>query len=747
MKLRRTMSARAYLLLLLLGGILALSLVGFGMLQSMRNVRIAAEHDRDHSAETELDAALSKVSVDARRMAATLARWDEVYQQIKRPEYYGYWRDQRLQEIGRFPAYVQGVELYSSNGTILASDPGTLMPQKLTGTAEFVQVHDGQAFLFEFVPVASRNRPGATDGYVGVQISLLDAVRDMNRFVNIDPTSLTVKPADVASLAAARAASLFSYKTVASPVDSELSSLMAETMLRLVVVFSLLGLALTWLVTRVFTRPLRALSNHLDALRQGRRSPLGNEAAGVLPVQELERVRHSLNSYQRELDTTYRRLDAQKEELWSMAHVDALTGVHNRRAYELDWRKVSDVTENRRLDIAFLLFDCDFFKAINDTYGHATGDQVIQGIAHALQSALRKGDRLYRLGGDEFAAILLSADAEEADRVARRCQEAVRLYPFRRAGVREPVRISVGIANARGTDEAALESLQRHADLAMYKAKRTSGDRIVHHSPELGRGVASVLSSRVVHAVMAALENGRNLCMYYQPVVQLSDGAISHFEALVRIRDANGEIGADEIMGLIRRRSLELELDAAVLRQVAADLARGLLPPNTGVAVNLSGASVATPELYSRLQPLTSVAAGIELILEITETDLITQFQLVSENLTRLRMEGIKVALDDFGSGYSSIRYLANMPVDTVKFDISMIRDLEANPRSRGIVEHTARLVLDAGYELIAEGIESQQALEIVRGLGFTHGQGHVLGRPEPLDATCQQQLRRDITQ
>lgn len=728
----RSMTARSYLLLLLLGGIIAFSLVGLGMLQSMHNVRLAAERERTAAAERELVEALSEVSDDTQRIATRLARWDEVYQQLLRPVYYVYWREQRLNEVGRFPPYVRGVELYDARGNVLIETSTSAMPKQLASMPSYVTVRDGVAELYQFVPVPSRADENKTVGYVGLKVALLDALMDSNRFVNLDPGSLVLVGDGGGPFKPTRAADLFDYHIVPTPLDMQLSTVMTDTLARLAVLFGLLVLAFTWMVTRLFMRPLRALDAHLDALRQGRRSALGSEAAGVFPVLELERVRLSLNRYQQQLDQMYRQLDAQNEELWSLAHVDALTGVHNRRAYELDLRKIQDVAENQRLDVAFMLFDCDFFKAINDTYGHEAGDQVIQGIAHSLQSALRKGDRLYRLGGDEFAAILLSADTEEADRVARRCQEAVRVFPFNRAGVREPVRISVGIAVARGTDEQELSGLQRHADLAMYRAKRTSGDRVVHYTPELGLDVASALSSRVVHAVMAALESGQNLRMDYQPVIRLQDGSISHYEALMRIQDDAGTIAPEEILGLARRRSLELELDTAILRQVEDDLCRGLVPPHTGVAINISGVSMASSDLCQRVLPLQTACRGNQLILEITETDLITQFQLVSENLTRLRKGGFRIALDDFGSGYSSIRYLANMPVDTVKFDISMIRDLQGDARARGIVEHTARLVLDAGYELVAEGIESTHALTMVRDLGFTHGQGYLLGVPAP---------------
>lgn len=730
MRTQRSLTARSYLLLLLLGGIIAFSLVGLGMLQSMRNVRLAAESERAELAQQELVEALRSVEAEAQEVAARLASWDEVYQQLVRPAFYAYWRDQRVHDVERFPLHVRDLELYAANGAVLTKTRGSSMPQMLDSELSFVSVFNGTAYLYQFAPVESRSAPGDTIGHVGIKIALMDALTDSNRFVNLDVSTLRLIEEPSAAVDVARAASLFGYQTATTSLDTQLSMVMSDTLVRLAVLFGLLVLAFAWMVTRLFTRPLRALDSHLDALRQGRRSALGSGASGVFPVLELERVRHSLNSYQQELDNIYQKLDAKNEELWSMAHIDALTGAHNRRAYELDLRKIQDVADNQRLEIAFMLFDCDFFKAINDTYGHAVGDQVIQGIAHSLHSALRKGDRLYRLGGDEFAAILLGADMAEADRVARRCQEAVRVYPFQRAGVREPVRISVGIAVARGTDESSLNGLQRHADLAMYRAKRTSGDRVVHYTPELGLDMASALSSRVVHAVMAALETGQNLHMDYQPVVRLADGTVSHYEALMRIQDESGSIGPAEILALARRRSLEVELDSAVLRRVEVDLSQGLVPPHTGVAINISGVSIAATDLCQRIQPLRAAGRGKKLILEITETDLITQFQLVSENLSRLRKDGFNIALDDFGSGYSSIRYLANMPVDTVKFDISMIRDLQGDERARGIVEHTARLVLDAGYELVAEGIESQHALDVVRGIGFTHGQGYLLGRP-----------------
>jgi diguanylate cyclase (GGDEF)-like protein len=261
-------------------------------------------------------------------------------------------------------------------------------------------------------------------------------------------------------------------------------------------------------------------------MRHGKGELLGASYRGMLAVTELENVRQSLNDYQQQLDDMHVSLAHKNQELWTLAHHDPLTGIFNRRAFDDDWRAMHRTPGDSRLGVAFLLFDCDHFKAINDTYGHQVGDQVIQGLTESLHGALRARDRLYRLGGDEFATILFSSDIGHARQVAERCAEHVLRHDFIAYGVKEPVRVSIGIAYLDETCDDALQRLHRQADVAMYHAKRPGQGKIAVYTPEMGEGHEALVSNAETSAVYEAMADPERLEMHYQPVLALSSSRI-----------------------------------------------------------------------------------------------------------------------------------------------------------------------------------------------------------------------------
>ena len=217
----------------------------------------------------------------------------------------------------------------------------------------------------------------------------------------------------------------------------------------------------------------------------------------------------------------------------------------------------------------------------------------------------------------------------------------------------------------------------------------------------------------------------------YQAVMRLPLVRKEYVEALARIR-VNGElIRPDAIFPIVQARKLDADFDLSVIRAVTRDLGNGQLPAGQGVSINLSAPSIVNAHVVDAMLQLVSSERDRKIVVEITETALITQMETASANINLLRKAGALVALDDFGSGYSSLRYLATMPVDLVKFDISMVRLLEhGEARQKLILEEIAGMVITAGYELVAEGIETREQLDKIIGLGFTHAQGFYFGWP-----------------
>ncbi len=485
-------------------------------------------------------------------------------------------------------------------------------------------------------------------------------------------------------------------------------------------------------ITALVGRPLRQLSDHIDELND-KKSSAGNIGAPFI-IRELDKVRRSFNDYQSRLEVVHRGLDRKNRRLWKLAHHDPLTGCLNRRAFEDDWKHILELARKSPAGVSLILVDCNHFKAINDTYGHNVGDDVLKGIAATMRKNLQRGDRLYRIASDEFAVIFVDVARDQATDIAKMCLGSIQQHGFTHLGVREPVRISIGVAHSMSGDPADLKGLYRRANVAMFRAKRPDAPALAIYSPDMESNAAVALSSRAASAVDEAIAHGQNICMHYQPVQRLSDRTVEYYEALVRLRVDDRMVAPDAFFLQVESRHLDAEFDAAVLAALLRDLERGVIPEGCGLSINVSGASIVAPDIEARLEPFTRYLPRHDLLLEITETTLISQLQLASQKLSRLRGSGFKIALDDFGNGYSSLRYLADMPVDIVKFDISLVHAMcESTPRGRMLAKLVG-LLREPGYKLVAEGVESDAIAAAAQSLGFDYGQGFLLGVPQELE-------------
>lgn len=715
----------------------ALSVFAVFVFHDTASLKEAIAQSDEKLARQELDEAVTLLTERARASSQALMAWDEARQQLEDPVYYGYWRNSRALSAGVIPDTLDAVDLYSLDGRNLstatigeASMPPQLDIQRLE---PYVVQEGGHGHLYYFFPFYQSADRVHLLGYMGFKFDLEAELAQLRKFRYLDSESVSIVSREGQRIPIHELVSALKFKPVGNPETYTLEKLISRSFYEIVAIIAAFSFLAYLATVSVITKPLRSLSGHIDAMRRGKGELLGETYRGMLAVTELENVRHSLNDYQQQLDDMHVSLAHKNQELWTQAHHDPLTGTLNRRAFDDDWRAMHRTNPGMPLEVAFLLFDCDHFKAINDTYGHQVGDQVLQGLAESLQCALRSGDRLYRLGGDEFATILLSSDMERARQVVERCMEQVLRHDFSVYWVREPVRISVGISTLMTAQEDDLQLLHRQADIAMYHAKRPGQNKISVYTPEMGEGQESLVSNAETSAVYEAMADPDQLEMHYQPVLALPMLQIEYYEALVRIRGEHGLIMPSSIFPVVEFRGLECEFDLAVLERVRRDLEAGLVPPGIGVSLNVSGPGIVNARVTEKLMQFAPMLSKIKLVLEVTETSLITQIAQASANLNRLRKVGFVIALDDFGSGYSSLRYLSGMPVDLVKFDISMVRSLEVPGRQAIFVEDLARLIKDAGYKLVAEGIESEALLNRVTALGFSHAQGFHIGRPAPL--------------
>lgn len=728
------LSIKTYAIVFIVAITLFYGVSGLLMLNRIADTQADIERNSQRAASAEVAQAVLQLNRELDRLGHSLASWDETRQQLSDSSYYAYWRDSRVPEGGIVPAYVKAVELYNRQAQPLTAQVLPGMPQVAVTMAQSVVTRqDGHDCIFLTIPILDVESRGQVSGYVVVKADLFPALQSVQRFRYADPASMSLSSGGDVPLA--DLSNRIIFKVIPNQEMSALLIFLTRYQYQSALIFLLSSWGFYMALTRLLARPLLRLSQHIDTLRQGLGGVMLESLGTGLAVKELEKVRNSLNEYQGQLESMHSSLDQKNTELWTMAHRDPLTDTFNRRCFDEDWKMLSSVAFGHRIDVSFMLFDCDHFKPINDTYGHQVGDQVIQSIAHILQSTLRAGDRLYRIGGDEFAAMFLDVDISQVQDAARRCVEAVDLHDFSELGIKEPIRISIGLSHAEGIQAENLATLQKQADVAMYFAKRPGHGKIALYSEEMASDGNAMLSNRVTSAVFEAIGSGAGLEMHYQPVVGLSAHQIDYYEALVRIRHDRELIMPSAIFPVVDGRRLEAEMDFAVMGKVLENLRAGLIPAGSGLSLNISGPTIVHPQIREKLAGFEPFLKDYKLVVEITETALITQLQQASVNLNLLRAAGFKVALDDFGSGYSSLGYLASMPVDIVKFDISLIRSLEQGERQGGIVEGLAMMIRKAGYDMVAEGIETEQMLEKVRQLGFSHGQGYCLGRPSATPA------------
>jgi len=419
-----------------------------------------------------------------------------------------------------------------------------------------------------------------------------------------------------------------------------------------------------------------------------------------------------------------------------LAMHDAMTDLPNRLSLQ---RKVDAALQSGGVG-ALLFLDIDHFKYINDNFGHHTGDQLIVGVGSVLRDLMRGvNGELYRLGGDEFAIHLPTALRKEAVEIAEKALEAVRRYRFQAADDKliSNLAASAGVAlyPFHGNDTLALLS---NVDIAMYQAKDLGRNRHVIFDQAADHLRSTHRRIYWAKKLRDALDSDR-LVLFQQPVVRLRDRKPVHHEVLVRIRDeAGGYLQPASFIELSESLGLIQEIDMRVVEKLLLWLrASGQADRKLRYFVNLSRVSISDPHWIKRFHTLlrsSSVNPG-QLVFEITETAAMSEIDVTLTFIKRLKEMGCRFALDDFGAGFSSFYYLKRFDVDYLKIDGSFIRDLAADEGSRIFVRALNDVAHGLDKQVIAEWVETPEALNLLLGMGTHFGQGHLFQQPIPLEA------------
>ncbi|PZS32595.1 MAG: GGDEF domain-containing protein [Pseudonocardiales bacterium] len=430
-------------------------------------------------------------------------------------------------------------------------------------------------------------------------------------------------------------------------------------------------------------------------------------------------------------DITERR-DAELQ-LANRALHDGLTELPN-RFLTRQWL-ASALEENEGQRVGVLYCDLDRFKIVNDSLGHAAGDQLLSQVAARLRALLRPEDLVGRVGGDEFVMILegVHGAGELAD-VAARVAEALD-RPFDLGDHLHAMTLSIG--GALGAHPHTTDELLMRADMALLRAKRLGRARFELYDPSVDH-VATREDLQLEDDLRLSVASGE-LRAYYQPIVSLSDHSVAGHEALLRWQHPeHGLLPPAHFLELAESSGLIRPLGWWILTQACRDAAagrHGLGSSPSWVAVNASPSQLARPGMANDVTRAL-VESGLRperLHLEITETALITAGTTLLRELRQLTEMGVRIALDDFGTGYSSLSLLRQFPVDVVKIDRSFIEPLLTDRTAHAIVKAVLGMCRDMGLRTVAEGIEREDQRDVLLGLGCSHGQGYLFGHPRPL--------------
>lgn len=413
-----------------------------------------------------------------------------------------------------------------------------------------------------------------------------------------------------------------------------------------------------------------------------------------------------------------------------LAHIDPVTGLPNRHAFNAHLAGALGKVDASGGCIALLLLDLDNFKMVNDTMGHQSGDVLLKRVALRLMECMRGGDVICRIGGDEFAIILEPSAVQAGSGVAEKVLDVLRA-PFDLDNHELYVTASVGIS-VYPDDASDLETLTRNADTAMYQAKGRGKNAWEKFHPELDQRIQKRLSLET--NLRKAFERGE-LSLHYQPQVSVRDGRLVGVEALLRWRHPElGQISPLEFIPVAEESGLILEIGRWVLRtacrQVAAWRDAGFGAVH--VSVNLSARQTRDPELMRHIIDVlreTRVTPA-QLELEITETVLMENVHANMDLLHRLQAEGIRLSIDDFGTGYSSMAYLKRFPIDQVKIDRTFVRDIPGDGDDEAITTAIIAMAHSLGLSVVAEGVETEEQLSFLRKAGCDIMQGYYFSAP-----------------
>lgn len=415
---------------------------------------------------------------------------------------------------------------------------------------------------------------------------------------------------------------------------------------------------------------------------------------------------------------------------------DALTGLYNRRAFEEQLKNALESAHEEEREHALCYLDLDQFKVVNDTCGHIAGDELLKQLAHLLQSRIREADVLARLGGDEFGVLLRYCTLEQARIIAEDLRRTVREFRFVSEEHSFDIGVSIGVVGVSG-DTQNLTEIQSAADVACYAAKEGGRNRVHVYVPDDRELQQRQGEMRWVSRIHKAIADNR-FVLYCQPILPVDPRAnlAPHYEILLRIQGEDGqEVPPMAFIPAAERYNLMPMIDRWVVQNVLRNVRHGRSALQGAIwTINISGRSLGDDEFLHLVAAEIEAAdfPGERICFEITETAAIANLRRAARFIKMLKAKGCKFALDDFGSGLSSFAYLKNLEVDYLKIDGGFVRDIATDAIDRAMVEAINSVGHVMQIRTIAEFVENDLVLDVLRELGVDYAQGYGIAKPQP---------------
>jgi len=416
-------------------------------------------------------------------------------------------------------------------------------------------------------------------------------------------------------------------------------------------------------------------------------------------------------------------LSRYQDELYHLSVTDPLTGLYNRRHFDSQLEVILSDHLPKNMPVCLLLIDLDGFKFINDTYGHPFGDEVLRTTAQLLKQQVRRNDYIARLAGDEFAMVLKNTDIENATRIAQKLHDRISDTRIPLPVGHMQLQSSMGVAEAP-THAANAQDLVSAADVALYHSKRGGRNRIEVLSPDISKAVMSIFSQGF--QLRNAIEQG-HIHPAFQPICNLKNGIPMAYEVLARMRVNGLVIQAKDFITVAEELGLTREVDLHVIGQALL-----LSPSEHALFLNVDISSFNDKEFVQDLSRLLKPACadGRSITIEITERETIPLSDGLHQDIQTLRAFGCKLALDDFGSGYSTYNFLNQFRPDYLKIEGSFVRGMLQNEADRKIVTHIHELASSFGMQTIAESVEDAATEHALQEIGIINAQGLFYGAP-----------------